>query len=792
MQEVCYHCGLDCENESVYWDEKAFCCNGCKSVYEILNTDQLQNFYALNSNPGIKPKEIQEFEFDYLEDPQVQDSLLLFQEGNTAVIRFEIPVIHCTSCIWVLENLDALHPGILSSKVNFPRKTVQIQYDTQETSLKDIAVKLSAIGYKPVIHLGHEEHKEIDHSIDRSLITKLGVAGFCFGNTMLFAFPEYFTEFSDLWFEKYKVLFRYLMLLLSLPVVFYCAQSYFKSAYTGIKHGLVNIDIPISIGILVLFLRSIYEVSANISSGYFDSLCGLVFFMLVGKYFQQNTYKSLSFDRNFQSFYPLSVTKIVEGVQETIMLSQLEKGDRIWVRNGEMIPADAVLIKGNAWVDNSFITGESDPISKEVGSKIYAGGRQRGEALELEVIKKVDHSYLSSLWQKTSNDQQNISFTTLIEKVSRYFTFAVLIVALLGGIFWYSKGEIDTMFQVVTAVLIVACPCALALATPFTLGNSMRILGMHQIYTKDTATVEKLNEVQQIVLDKTGTLTETEKAHISYEGSPLSEEDKKVLFQAFQNSTHPLSRRLSEHLKVDEKKLNFSKFNEIEGKGMEIHVGDDFYKLGSKSFVGVKDDHNTTSVYVQKNGEFIGWFSFEQTYRKGLKTMAYQLKKFLLSVISGDNSSEQKALTQLLGTKVEFRFLQSPEDKLKYIENLQKQGTKVMMVGDGLNDAAALKQSDVGVAITDDINNFTPSSDVIMKGDRLVLLPQVFQFSYTAIRLVKISMLISFLYNIIGLSFALTGMLSPLVAAILMPISSITVVLFASISTWYYGNQYFR
>ncbi len=790
MQEVCFHCGLDCEKETIYFDKKAFCCNGCKSVYEILNSDSLKAYYELNKTPGIKPSSSQSHEFDFLENVEIQDKLLLFKDENVAIIRFKIPVIHCTSCVWVLENLHTIKPEIESSKVHFTQKTVQIHFKVQEISLKEVAEFLTRLGYKPVINLEQEE-EENNEVFDKNLIIKLGIAGFCFGNTMLFAFPEYFTQFSDVWFEKYKILFRYLMVFLSLPVVFYCANSYYKSAITGIRHKIINIDIPISIGISVLFLRSLYEAFMDLSSGYFDSLSGLVFFMLIGKYFQQNTYKSLSFDRNYKSFYPLSITKITSDGPISSLLSKLKIGDRILVRNGEMIPADSILIKGTALIDNSFITGEIEPVKHIQGDKIFAGGKQRGEAIELEIVKAIDHSYLTTLWQNAGKGERHAYFSTLIEKVSKYFTIVVLFIAFIGGVVWYFI-DVSKMFQVVTAVLIVACPCALALSTPFTLGNVMRILGMHQIFTKDITTLEKLNTIQNIVLDKTGTLTETEGAEVMYFGEELTQEDENVILSAFQNSTHPLSRKLVHYLRNFSQPITLSSFEEIEGKGIATQFNNEIYKLGSKHFTQAPIEDNKTSVCIQKNGQYIGRFLFSHIYRKGIENIIDLLENKTFSILSGDNESERKRLQRLLGENMEMKFHQTPENKLDYIKNLQERGKKVMMIGDGINDAAALKQSDVGVAITDDVNTFTPASDIIMKGNRLALLPAVFQLSEKGVQLVKLSMLISFLYNIIGLSFALAGMLSPLVAAILMPISSISVVIFASVSTWYFGNQYFR
>ncbi len=788
VSENCFHCGQGIEKERILFDEKTFCCNGCKSVYEILNTNNLSNFYELNKRAGIRPDESSS-QFDYLDTPEIFEKVTDFSEGNTSLVTFKIPVIHCSSCIWLLESLHTLNKNINYSQVNFTRKTLQISFNHNDLKLSELANLLTNLGYKPVISLETAD-KNVEH-LDKSLLVKFAIAAFAFGNGMFLAFPEYIGG-EDYWMEHYKGLFRALMCLLAIPVVVYSASDYYKSAWYGLKNKIVNIDVPIVLGIIVLFGRSLYEVATNYGPGYFDTLCGLLFFMLLGKIFQKRTYNALSYDRDYKSFYPIAVTKVdFEGKQDNILLSEIKIGDRILVRNQEIIPVDAILINGEGNIDNSFITGESATISKQPGDKIFAGGKQIGSSLELEVIKNVDQSYLTQLWNKEAFKKHETGLDTLTNNVSKYFTFIILGIALISGIYWYFI-DVNKMFQVISAILIIACPCALALSAPFTFGHIMRILGRNKFYVKDTLTIEKISKLDTIVFDKTGTITHRKKSNIKYEGSEISEFDLLNIKTLLKNSNHPLSKSLYEFLDIKDEYFPVENFKEISGKGYEANIRGNLYRIGSASYNGQESKNLETAVYVSKNEEFLGKFIFKNEYRENLKNLFKKLTGYNVFILSGDNSSEESQLKELIPAYKGMAFNQSPEDKLNYIKNLQDQNFKVAMLGDGLNDAGALKQSNVGIAIADDTNSFTPSSDVIMNGEKVVHLDKYLNVCKGSMTIVKITFVISFLYNVVGLSYAVTGHMHPLFAALIMPASSITVVSFTTLSTWILGRKYFK
>ena len=802
----CFHCGLDIiKEEEIFFDARSFCCNGCKTVYEIFSLNDLTCYYDFEKSPGASPLDING-KYDFLDNESIVSKLLEFQENSTAIISLNIPHIHCSSCIWILENLQRLQKGISISQVNFPEKRVRITFNPEVVSVKTIVYLLSSIGYEPYISL--ENYETGSNTVDRSLTYKLGVAFFCFGNIMLLSFPEYF-EVEEYWLDQYRGFFRWLIFALALPSFFYSASGYYVSAYKSIKTRMLNIDIPIALGIVVMFVRSAFDIIMDYGSGFFDSLTGLIFFMLLGKMFQIKTYSFLSFERDFKSYFPIAITKInADASEESVAIYEVEKGDRLLIRNQELIPVDGILTSEKAEIDYSFVTGEAIPISKKSGDKVFAGGKQIGKVIEMEVLNTVSQSYLTQLW---SNDvfQKNVAqkHKTITDSISRYFTPILLLIAFAGFGYWIFI-DANTAFNVFTAVLIVACPCALALTAPFTFGNVLRILGKQKFYLKNALVIEQLAKVDTIVFDKTGTITTNKKSNISYEGTSLSDENLLLIKYVLRASNHPLSRMLYDYLPIpvlqnksanNSNKLKVDAFEEITGKGIQAAIFGYQIQIGSEEFCkpelaisspSIERVGERTSVHIKINDVYYGKFIFNNQYREGLEELFKCLKNnYQIKVLSGDNEGERTTLERLLPKGTELIFNQKPEQKLEFIKNLQEKGRNVMMVGDGLNDAGALAQSNVGVSVSENVNVFSPACDAILDASEFQRLNYFLKLSKNSITTIKMSFALSLLYNVVGLLFAITGNLLPLVAAIIMPLSTITIVSFVTVMSSFYARN---
>ena len=797
---TCYHCGEDSPSDSIHLDEKIFCCEGCKIVYEILNEKNLCTYYDLNTSPGKTQNNLLlKNKYEYLDDEELTAKLLDFSDGKVSTITFFIPQMHCSSCIWLLENLFKVDANILQSRVNFIEKKLSLSFRSDQISLRKVVELLAFIGYEPQISFEDVE-KKAKVSINKKLYYKVGVAGFGFGNIMLLSFPEYLS--IDVSSESLRTTFSYVIFLLSLPLFFYCGSEYFISAFKGLRKKYVNIDVPLSLGILAFFGKSSYDIFAYGSPGYMDSLAGLIFFLLLGKIFQNKTYEVLNFERNYKSFFPISVTIKKSGEEKTIPLSQLKIGERIVVRNGELIPADSILFNGEGNIDYSFVTGEASPVQKVVGEMIYAGGRQMGSSIELEVLKEVSQSYLTQLWNNfQTKSGAEFSFTGIANSLSKYFTFVILLIASIAFFYWI---RIDTNIAITSfiTVLIIACPCALAMSTPFTLGNTLRIFGKNDFYVKNIRVLEDIANIDTIVWDKTGTITKAGETEIEFSGESLSDEEKVMVKSLVRNSNHPLSKKIFASIENS----TFSKvenFTEIVGQGITGEIDGQKIKIGGETFFNLKhktEGENTifetmpvpvsSEVYLSINDVIKGKYKIQNKYRDETDSVIKQTqKKYDSYLLSGDNETEKSFLVKLFGSEERVFFKQSPLAKLNFIKKLQSGKKKVLMLGDGLNDAGALAQSNVGISISEDILNFTPASDAILNAKMLLNLPTFLNFTTVSLKIIYASFFISILYNIFGLYFAVQGLLSPLLSAVLMPISSISVVVFTTITTTFFAKR---
>lgn len=794
-QVMCSHCGESCDDTLISEADLHFCCTGCQTVYGLLHQHGLGTYYALDSDrPGISMRSLQsDNRFEHLDDPSILHKLLDFSDGSTARVTLKTPQIHCASCIWLLENLNRLHRAVSYAEVFFDRREVAIKFDIQELPLSKLAALLTSIGYQPDFNMDRLEHKK-EVSPDRPTYLKIGVAGFAFGNIMLFSLPEYLSGSGGL-DAQFLTLFGLLNIALALPVFLYSSQDFFRPALLSIRQRQWSMDIAISLGIIAMFFRSLYEIAAGLSIGYMDSFTMLVFLLLVGRLFQKKTYDTLSFERDYKAYFPLSVIRIHDDHSEqSVAATHIAEGDTVLIRNGELLPADAILLEAEAAMDFSFVTGESDPVRIRKGELVYAGGRNTGISARFRVNKPVSGSYLTRLWNnEVFRKPKEETLKSLSQRFSVYFSPTVLVIAVVAALYWLPRSP-ATAIDAFTAVLIVACPCALALSAPFTLGWATNLLARARLYLKNAEVTEHLATIDTIVFDKTGTLTERDKGDVRFVGRDLTAGEQDLLLHMLHENTHPVGRQVFRHLNqlqphrvVVAASARIQDYAEVAGKGVEAVVRGVSLRIGSAAWVGASEplgnEVAASRMFVRVGDEIAGYFLVQSRYRDGLGSLLGRLAlRSRLYLLSGDNDKERANLQPWFDADA-LRFNQSPQDKLEMVRQLRAQGRHVLMVGDGLNDAGALRSSTVGVSLAEDTSSFTPASDVIMEAGSLAKLDRVLAFARGSKRIIYVSFGISVLYNIVGLAFAVTGMLSPLVCAVIMPVSSVTVIAWTSLAT---------
>ena len=405
----------------------------------LLNENDLCTYYNIDQSPGIKAKgKFVSSRFAYLEDESIIDQLVQFRSEGQMNVTFSLPQMHCSSCIFLLENLHRIEEGVTRSQAHFERKEVFISFDPGIISLRKIVELLAFIGYEPAISLNDAAPKK-KSTYNHQKIAELGVAGFCFSNIMMLSFPEYFSG-GEIEQQGLKETFSWIILGLSLPVLIFGAKSIFVAAWKGLRQGIINIDAPIALAIVITFGRSYYEIISGTGAGYLDSGTGIIFFMLIGRWFQHKTYDAISFDRQYKSYFPLGVTVLKDFKEENIPVTRLQKGEIIIIRNEEMIPADAVLLQGTANIDYSFVSGENIPVNKKNGELLFAGGKQKGGAIQLRVVKEPSQSYITQLWNNDVFGKSKNKEQSFIHPWSRYFTAVLFSIAI--GVTIFLSGNI--------------------------------------------------------------------------------------------------------------------------------------------------------------------------------------------------------------------------------------------------------------------------------------------------------------------------------------------------------------
>jgi Cu+-exporting ATPase len=728
------------------------------------------DFYRYEAQGGVKPRKERADQFQFLDLTEIRKRYIQFENAQQVRVTLSLPSIHCSSCIYLLENLHKIDARIRSTQVHFGRKEATLVFDPK-MALSEVAKLLHYVGYEP--DFGQSNTKK---QRKKTFLFQLGIAGFAFGSIMLWSAPEYFGLGKEN--PGFRNFTAFLSFIVSIPVLFFSARDYFISAFKALRSKSINLDVPITIGILALYLQSTWQIISLQGPGYMDSFAGFIFFLLIGKWFQNRTYESMAFDRDFTSFFPVAVLRLIDDRQEIIPVEALHEGDEIHIRHEEIIPCDCILLSDSAYIDYSFVTGEAVPVKLEKGAFVYAGGQIQGVAARLKVEASSQRSHLTQLWNETKDKIPSHQLIRYQDRLAQYFLGLVLLIAAISSIAWYVI-DAHQILKVIVSILIVACPCALALSAPFTLGNAMRLLGNSGLYLKNTSVVEALTSIDTVVFDKTGTLTDPSSYQVRVISDQLSDQDWTCFVAMARQSTHPLSRALSQvyaHLES----CDLTHFNERKGLGIEAQFANQNYRLGSAIFCE-EQSSGGSELFLKVDGR-CAHLQFVSNFRTAeIQTILQQIGAANCHVLSGDDQRDKEALLTLGFIESQLHFKQSPQDKSDAIAAMKASGKQVLFIGDGLNDVGALGSAHVGVALSEDMFRFTPSSDAILDAKALRLLPQFLKIGRYSKNVLIVCLAFSLTYNSIGLAVAISAQLTPLFAAILMPISSITIVLISTL-----------
>ena len=775
---VCAHCGLPARPE-IEDHGNYFCCHGCKTAHTFLQTES-----SCDLPQPAAPRSAAELA--WLDTPGLLDKWKVRSQSDAVTIRLKLPGIHCASCVQVLERLYNRKEGILRSEVQFLRKEIEITFIPGVLPFSELVSWLDSLGYSPELSDPSAENQSRKRLSESTLLTmRMAVAGFCAGNIMLLSFPEYL----GLQDESYRHFFGWLNLALALPAFLFSGWGYLKAVWLGITRRILNLDVPIGVAMMATLALSLYEIITQTGAGYFDSLIGLVFFLLIGRWVQNRTFEFLSFERDFRSYFPLSITRLENGKEHSILSSDIKAGDLLKIHHGEIIPSDGILLEGEARIDYSFVSGESRPEEIQTGGELMAGGRQTAGSFLMKANREMSRSQLVTLWNNPIfRKDAKPGLKTFADQVAFYFTPAVMILAVGVAIAWLFFDP-SVSLRAFVSILIVACPCTLQLAYPMALSNTMRLFGKEGFFLKNTEVVESLALTDTLVFDKTGTLSDRLGVQVTYTGLELSEREKMGLAAILSGSTHPLSRAVLGSLEKYRTREGIRMFREEKGLGVKGIWEDVQVEAGSARFIhhspGSETEGEGSLIYIRIHDSYRGYFNVRSAPLPFVSNLIHKLGRlYRIHMLSGDHARGQSFWENLFHRyEGSARFAQNPEDKLECISSLQHEGYTVAMVGDGLNDAGALRKSDVGIAIAADAHQFTPGSDAILLAGKLAQLPGYLKMSKATMQVVRFCFWVSLVYNTIGLSFAVFGKLEPVVAAVLMPVSSLSVVLIAWIGT---------
>ena len=792
--DTCFHCGLENTFGKKYSVEvngktEYMCCPGCQAVCESIISLGLTDYYQFRENlPETSPRDMEaELEqLDFYDHEKIQKKYVTLDEDNLQQIALMVNGIVCAACTWLIESRLSKIEGISKVTVNQSTNRATLSWDPEFISLSSILKAINELGYEAY---PYDKKVREQHLIDekRRSLQRLAVAGLGMMQVMMFSLGFYMDPNQEMT-ESTAVLLRWVSLLVSTPVVFYAGSPFYLSAFKSIRNFTVNMDVPVTLAIFSAWAASTWSTVTGHGEIYFDSVSMFVFFLLTGRYLQMiSIHRSGRVLEERLKSKPETAIRLIDGEQQRILLDDVLPGEILLVKPGQQIPCDGVIDTGETTVDESILTGESLPLLRKIGDKVAAGSINTGNVITISVSNSAENSTLTgiiNLLQKAQQTKPKVQL--LADKIASYFVAMVLLLAFATGIYWYWQDSTQ-LFNAVLAVLVVTCPCALSLATPVAITTGLGKLTEQALLLNRTAPLLNLSELTDIIFDKTGTLTTNRftVASINNFSEKSDDEILQIIAILESHSDHPIASAFS----VCESKGSATQVNDVSispASGIEANLNGELWKFGNALMLGaLKCPIALPSIlpgqlilFLISDNQCQALLILETEIRDSAKTTIKQLKDkgLRLHLLSGDQEPNVKQIADELDFD-DYLSEQSPEQKLSYIQYLQGSGCKAAMVGDGINDSPAMAASLVSVAMAKSTDITKVSADIIMLSDDLNLIADSIDTSKFVRRVIKQNLTWALTYNLLGLPLAMSGILTPWLAALGMSISSLVVVL---------------
>ncbi len=773
---LCFHCGLSTRNPLQFNGDlsKSFCCHGCLTVFQIIEKSELDQYYSIKNDSDQRlfiPTPESKKNFHHYDEANFQSDFVENIDGEKH-IKLYLEGVHCIACLWLIEKIPQILKGVIKSHFDFDNSVVTISVK-EELALGEVAKLLDKLGYTPHPIKNEDEVSKLKANEERSYLIKLGIAMACMGNILLFSISIYAGLEGSL-----KATFNWLSFLISLPVVTYCATPFYRSALSSLRNRKPNMDLPISVALIAGTGSGLFSLLTNIGETYFDSLTSLVFLLLLSRYcllkIRQRGVTSSNLEY-FSSFGDVTIIKsLLNRESRSVLAKYVSVGDLLLISEGDIIPADGVIIEGNAFINTSLLTGESLPIKYAKDARVLSGT----EVITGEIIVRVN-----SIGEKTKLGEilanvkklskKQTPFASLSDKVSRYFIVLIFLIATLTISYFTLIGYPLIGISRALTLLIVTCPCALALATPLSLSAAIQKLLKVGVVLKSEEVIEKLNKARNIYLDKTGTLTEG-KFQVLELGCELTQNFKEIIWTLEKRGRHPIAAALRSYIEYlgPTSEREMTEWLETPGVGVTGIINNQKYHLKrTPAYMGAG-----TSVSLYEEEDLLISIVLKDKARIDSKKIISKLKSMGMNpfIISGDSKKEVEDLALEVGINKDQAFSEiSPEGKLA----LLSKDPQSIMIGDGANDAMALRKASIGIAVKGSLDISLEAADIYFTRPGISSLCELLDTSVTAVKVIKINMIFSLLFNLVGSVLALSGIITPLMAAVLMPLSSLSVLL---------------